>query len=150
MTFENSEFFRHAIEEAIPFNKYVGIKFHDLEAGRCVLLLPFCHDLIGDAQRMTFHGGVLSMLVATCGSFAVWSTCSPEDKIVTVDMGIDYLRPVPAVDLIAEARIRYVGGRVGNAHTVIYPLGAPDNVLAEGRSVYSIRRCEATACSSDD
>lgn len=148
MTFKNVEMFRHTIEEAIPFNKYVGVKLHDLEVGRCALLLPFSPDLIGDAQRMTFHGGVLSMLVATCGSFAVWSTCSPEDKIVTIDMGIDFLRPVPAGDLIAEARIRHVGRRVGNAHTVIYPLGEPDNVLAEGRSVYSIRRCEqkVTSC----
>ena len=145
MTLETFELFRHTIEEAIPFNKYVGVRLHSLESGRCALFLPFRHELIGDAQQMTFHGGVLSMLIATCGSFAVWSTCSPEDNIVTIDMGIDYLRPVPNIDLIAEARVRYVGGRVGNAHTVIYPLDSPHNILAEGRSVYNIRRRSASA-----
>ncbi len=135
--------FRQTIEEAIPFNQYVGVKLHALEPGRCALCLPFRRELIGDARKMTFHGGVLSMLVATCGSFAVWSTGSPEDRIVTIDMSIDYLRPVPGVDLIAAARVRYVGGRVGNAHTMIYPQGSPDNVLAEGRSVYRIRRRDA-------
>ncbi len=145
MKIETFDLFRQIIEEKIPFNKLIGVKVHALEAGTCALYLPFRHELIGDVNRMTLHGGVLSMLIATCGSFAVWSICSPEDKIVTIDMGIDYLRPVPGTDLIAEARIRYVGSRVGNAHTVIYPFGEKDNILAEGRSVYNIRRNDATS-----
>lgn len=142
MNNDTFNFFRRTIEEDIPFNTLVGVKLHAIEAGTCALYLPFHSDLIGDKSRQTMHGGVLAMLITTCGSFAVWSMCSPEDKIVTIDMGIDYLRSAPGTDLIVESKIGRVGSRVGQARTVIYPVGARDNILAEGRSVYSIRRKE--------
>ncbi len=91
-------------------------------------------------MRNTLHGGVLSTLIVTCGAFAVLTMCNFNDKISTIDMGVDFLRPAFDRDLVAESRVRLVGNRVGNAHTVVYSDGAPDEILAEGRSVYNIRR----------
>jgi uncharacterized protein (TIGR00369 family) len=134
--------FRELIEEQIPFNKFLGVRVETLEPGVCRLKIPFRQELIGDAGRKTLHGGVISMLIATCGGFAVWSMCNSNDKISTIDMRIDYLHPALNRDLVAEARVRLVGNRVGNAHTVVFAEGAREDVLAEGSAVYNIRRAE--------
>ena len=60
--------------------------------------------------------------------------------IPTIDLGVDYLRPAPDRDLYAEATVRLLGNRVGNAHVVIYSAGEPDKHVAVGRAVYNIRR----------
>lgn len=128
------------IEEQIPFHCYLGVKVGHLGEGTSSLLVPFREELIGDSGRQTFHGGVVSMLVATCGAMAVWSRCSIDDRIATVDLRVDYLKPVPAGDLIARSRARVTGKSIGSAHTEIVSAAAPETVLAEGSSVYHIRR----------
>lgn len=140
MTTKDFTYFRAIIEEQIPFHRLLGVKVRFLGEGVCTLYVPFREELVGDSMRSTLHGGVLSTLIVTCGGFAVWSMCNFNDKISTIDMRVDYLRPAFDSDLVAESRVRFVGNRVGNAHTVVYPDGAPDNILAEGRSVYNIKR----------
>jgi acyl-coenzyme A thioesterase PaaI-like protein len=53
---------------------------------------------------------------------------------------VDYLRPATAKDLYAEATVRRLGNRVGNAHVVLWSVGDPDRHVAVGRAVYNIRR----------
>lgn len=128
------------IEEQTPFHRYLGIKVGHLGNGTSSLLIPFREELIGDSERQTFHGGVVSMLVATCGAMAVWARCSINDRIATVELRIDYLKPVPAGDLIARSRARVTGKSIGSAHTEIVSAAGLETVLAEGSSVYHIRR----------
>ena len=127
-------------EDQIPFNKFLGIKVRTLEKGISSLMVPFREELLGDKTRKTFHGGVISMLITTCGSLSVWSMCSINDKIVTIDMRVDYIKPAYQGDLIAESRVIHVGNRIGRAHTVIFLENDPGNILVEGNSVYNIRR----------
>ena len=54
-------------------------------------------------RRKAIHGGVLSMLIDTCGGFAVWSRCNLNDRIATIDLIVDYLKPAVETDLVAEA-----------------------------------------------
>jgi acyl-coenzyme A thioesterase PaaI-like protein len=53
---------------------------------------------------------------------------------------VDYLRPAAARDLYAEATVRLLGNRVGNAQVALWSEGSPDEHVAEGRGVYNIRR----------
>ena len=131
---------REIIEEGLPFNKWLGIKVEDLAEGRVKLRIPFKPELIGDPRRPALHGGVLSTLVDVTGGFAVWTSCHLEDRIATIDLGVDYLRPAPARNLYAEASIRLLGNRVGNAQVIVTSEGEPDVHLAVGRCVYNIRR----------
>ncbi|MBU1230945.1 MAG: PaaI family thioesterase [Proteobacteria bacterium] len=128
------------IERGIPFNEVLGIKVCELREGHVRLRVPYRPDLLGDARRPALHGGVISSLVDVCGGFAVWTCCRLEDRIATIDLGVDYLRPAPDRDLYAEATVRLLGNRVGNAHVVIWSDGAPDKHVAVGRAVYNIRR----------
>lgn len=132
--------FKDLIETQIPFNAFLGVKLLSLEKGACKLLIPYRKELVGDSRRKALHGGVISTLVDTCGGFAVWSMCAVSDKIATIDLRVDYLKPAFEKDIVAESRVRLLGNRVGNAMTVLYSRDDPGAIVAEGRSVYNIRR----------
>lgn len=128
------------IERGIPFNEVLGIKVDELREGFVRLRVPYRPELLGDTRRPALHGGVISSLVDVCGGFAVWTCCRLEDRIATIDLGVDYLRPALDKDLFAEATVRLLGNRVGNAHVLLWSAGEPDKHVAVGRCVYNIRR----------
>jgi uncharacterized protein (TIGR00369 family) len=128
------------IENGLPFNKWLGIKVVELSEGRVQLCIPFKPELVGDPRRPALHGGVLTTLVDVSGGFAVWTSCHLEDRIATIDLSVDYLRPAGAKNLYAEASVRLLGNRVGNAHVVLWSEDDPDRHVAVGRAVYNIRR----------
>lgn len=88
------------IEKGIPFNSYLGINLLDIGGGQCRLLLPYRPELLGDGRRQALHGGAISALIDTCGGFAVWSMGSIQDRVATIDLRVDYLKPAGAFDLI--------------------------------------------------
>ncbi len=128
------------IERGIPFNQVLGIRVEELREGYVKLRVPFRPELLGDTRRPALHGGVISSLVDVCGGFAVWTCCRLEDRLATIDLGVDYLRPAPDRDLLAEATVRLLGNRVGNAQVIVWAAGEPDKHVAVGRCVYNIRR----------
>lgn len=136
----NFERLTDLIENGIPYNKRLGIKVSEIAAGRIKLYLPFQEELIGDTRRPAIHGGVISALADVCAGFAVWTLCRLDDRIATIDLRVDYLRPATAHDLYAEATVKLLGNRVGNAQVVLWSADAPDRHVAEGRGVYNIRR----------
>ena len=131
---------KQAVEELIPFNQFMGIICEKAESGFARLRLPYRPEFIGNPRKQALHGGVLSMFVDTCAGTAVWSSCKTTDNIATIDMRVDYLRPVPPEDIIAEADVRLCGNRVANAHVVVFAASKPEKILAEGRCVYNIQR----------
>jgi len=126
--------------EQIPFNRYLGIKVDALQKGFARLILPYRPDFVGDIRRHALHGGLISTLVDTCGGAAVWSCCRIDDAIATIDVRVDYLRPAPEDDLIAEGTVKLLGNRVGNVHVKVRSAKYKSKTLAEGRGVYNIRR----------
>ncbi len=131
---------QHFIETGFPFHAMLGVKVEEMADGRVRLRIPFRDELLGHAQSAMLHGGVISTLVDICGGCAVWTQCNPEDTIVTITLSVDYLRPAVAMDLYAEATVRLVGNKLGNAHVVVWSGDNPDVHVAEGRGVYNIRR----------
>ncbi|MBN2140124.1 MAG: PaaI family thioesterase [Desulfovibrionaceae bacterium] len=126
--------------EEIPFDSFLGIRVEELREGYARLRLPFRPELVGDKRRPALHGGVVSTLVDTCGGTAVWASCAVGDRIATIDIRVDYLRPAPGRDLVAEAEVKLLGNRVGNAHVLVYAADSPEEIVAEGRGVYNIRK----------
>jgi uncharacterized protein (TIGR00369 family) len=132
------------IEEEVPFDKYLGIKVDELKEGYARLHIPFREEFIGDNRRPALHGGLISTLIDTCGGTAAWTHCTEDDRISTVDIRVDYLRPGPDDDIIAEAMVQRTGNRVSVVHTRVYAASDPNTVIAEGRGVYNIRRMKST------
>ncbi|MDQ3035162.1 MAG: hotdog fold thioesterase [Myxococcota bacterium] len=86
-------FVRHLMSEGIPFNRMLGVQVSEIAQGRAVLTVPFKPELIGDPDRPALHGGVLSAVADAAGGCAVWTTVRETDRISTIDLRIDYLRP---------------------------------------------------------
>jgi|UPI0000393C41 uncharacterized protein (TIGR00369 family) len=128
------------IEKEFPFHVHLGVRADYLGRDAVRLYIPFAPQLIGHTGRPMIHGGVIASLVDICGGFAVWAHCKPEDHVATITLSVDYLRPANPADLYAEARIRLLGNKVGNAHVMVWTADNKDVNVAEGRGVYNIRR----------
>lgn len=131
------------MEEEVPFNRYLGFKVLHAEEGSVRVRIPFRPEFIGDPRRPALHGGVFSAVIDACGGLAVWTLFDVEDLISTVDMRVDYLRPGPDTDIVAESRVVRMGNRVSVVNTVVYPEGSKGEILAEGRAVYNTRKAHS-------
>lgn len=137
------------MQRGIPFNQHLELKVDALTRGRCVLRLPFRAHLIGDPMRPALHGGVISMLADTAGGAACFSALkNPNDRVSTVDLRVDYLRPGAAEDIVCVAEVVRIGNRVGVSRMHLYNGGLPkpdepDQPVATGQAVYNIVRGKA-------
>jgi len=127
-------------ERIIPFNRFLGMKLHTLEEGLVILELPFREEFIGNPEVPALHGGVVSTLLDSAGGAAVWSSVGTHDRVSTVDLRVDYLRPGRPETLLGRAEVVRAGNRVGVAALRAYHPGAEDRPIAAGMGVYNVRK----------
>jgi len=128
------------MEQRVAFNRMLGIRITRLEDGFARMELAYREEFIGDPFRPALHGGVMSALIDTCGGAAVWTRVEPMDRVSTVDLRVDFLRPGPLKDLACEATVVRAGNRVGVADMKVFATDAPERVIASGKGVYNIVR----------
>ena len=131
------------MEREIPFNRHLGIRCVRLVRGQCTLLLPWADHLIGDPFRPALHGGVASTLIDTAGGLACFSCLGrASDRVSTVDLRVDYLRPGPRSDLHCDAKVVRMGNRVAVARMEVYAEPREDGAepFATGHAVYNVVR----------
>ncbi len=127
------------VEQGIPFNRLLGLRVTELSRGRAVCEVPFRRELIGDIFRPAIHGGVVSTLIDATGGVAGFSMIDVVDRISTVDMRVDYLRPGLEDTVVADAEVVRMGNRVCVVHVVVHQ-GDRTKPIADGRCVYNVRR----------
>jgi uncharacterized protein (TIGR00369 family) len=77
-----------------PPNVFLGIRLDKVDELVLTTSLSYREDLVGDPMSGALHGGVLTaMLDATCG-IAVMVKLARLTRIATLDLRIDYLKPV--------------------------------------------------------
>ena len=128
------------MDELVPFNQFLGLHLESISEGEAVMVLPFRKELIGDPHRPALHGGVVSTLIDTTGGAAVWSGAEPSDRVSTVDLRVDFLRPGPLEDLACEAKVVRLGNHVGATTMRVYGRSDPERTIATGSGVYNVRR----------
>lgn len=127
------------MEEKIPFNKYLGMKFLDVQKDSVIMTLPFREEFVGDPQRRAMHGGVLSAVLDVAGGTACWASLGDvEARISTVDMRVDFLLKGPCEDLICRAKVVRTGNRVAVARMEVVGVSNPEQIVATGQAVYNI------------
>ncbi len=131
---------RELMEQHIPFNRELGLRVVDLRHGRAILSIPYRDGLVGDPARPALHGGVVSALADTCGGAAVWTAIGQADRVSTIDIRIDYLLPARLETVEATADVIRVGNRVAVTTIRVYHPSRRDEVVAEGKGVYSVKR----------
>lgn len=133
------ESIRRFMVDKVPFNKVLGLELISLEDGVATMRIPFREELLGDVSRPAIHGGVVSALIDVVAGTALLTQVPVGDRLSTVDLRVDYLRPAGKAELIASAQVIRIGNRVGVAHVSV--MGSDPAVqVAEGRAVYQIKR----------
>jgi uncharacterized protein (TIGR00369 family) len=131
---------RQVAEELIPFNKFLGVRAVRMEPGLVELEIPWREELVGDPMKPAVHGGVISMLADTAGGMAIWSMLeNPLQRVSTIDLRIDYLRPGRLEALLAEAVAVRVGRSVGVADIRVFHPSSRGETVATGKGVYAVK-----------
>lgn len=131
---------RRFMGEQIPFNRYLGMEMTHLAEGFARVEIPFRPELVGDPFRPALHGGVLSALIDATGGAAVFTLVSPLDKVSTIDLRVDYLRPAELDRLVCEAQVTRMGNRVASVDMKVFHPKTPDRIVATGKAVYNVKR----------
>lgn len=139
---DRTAFFIKFYEENIPFHKFLGLKVMELKKGFAKMRFPFKPEFIGDVRSGNWHGGVIATALDAAGGMAAASLLtSPADKLATLDIRIDYLKPNRSEAIIVTGKII----RAGNS-SIVTNLQAfnedTEELLADGRAVFSVKRAE--------
>lgn len=127
----------------VPWHQLLGVQVLELRPGYAKLLLPLSPYIKGNASRGVLHGGMMAALADSCAVAALWTHFGPDDRVATVDLRVDYLRPAPdTAGIIAEGEVRLLGGSIGNIHVRMFSEADPSLVVAEGRTVCYMRRAK--------
>lgn len=132
--------FIQLMESLVPLHQFLGVQFQEVREGYARLLMPFRPGVVGEPREQRWHGGMIATaLDAVGGAAAMTSLASFDDRVATIDMRVDYLRPSGPRDLIAEGELIRSGKSIIVARMWAYH---PDDkeILAEGRGVFHVRR----------
>ncbi|HXH18676.1 MAG TPA: hotdog fold thioesterase [Chitinophagales bacterium] len=131
--------FKEVIENFIPLHQFLGVKLVEISKGFAKIKIPFRPELIGDPRIQSLHGGIISLALDSVGGAAAMTTLvSPDDRLSTIDIRVDYLRPGKPKDLFAEGELARSGNRIIVTRMVAYH--EKTEPIAEGKGVYNVRR----------
>ncbi len=131
---------KNVLENMLPLHKFIGVKVLEIGEGIAKLHFPYREEMIGDPVARAIHGGIIAMALDSAGGAAGLTTLTSfEDKLSTIDLRIDYLRPGKPEDIIAEAKIVRSGNRIIVIQMWAYH-GTKDYLIAEGKGVFNVRR----------
>ncbi len=129
------------IEQKIPFHNLLGFKIIHMEKGNARFLLPFRDEFIGNYVSGFYHGGVLSAALDCIAGISAGSHIYPDkgmDKLSTMDIRIDYMKPVHGRDIHVHGEVRGAGKRSLFIRMWITYVD-DEKVLVEGRALMNIR-----------
>ena len=94
----------------VPFAKLLGIEVESVEPGHAVLTMNLRDEHMRNDDIT--HGGVIATLIDSAMAIAIMALLAENERTVTVDLTIHYLRPVSRGVAKASARIVRAGKRV--------------------------------------
>jgi len=94
----------------VPFAKLLGIEVDSVEPGHAVLSMRLRDDLM--RNNGIAHGGAIATLIDSAMAIAIMALLEENERTVTVDLTIHYLRPISEGTARASARVVRAGRRV--------------------------------------
>ena len=136
-------------EERIVFNHLLGLRVEALTPASVRLRLAMRDELIGHFTHSRLHGGVISATLDAVGGLAVMAAIGARhldepllarmarfNKLGTIDLRIDYLRPATGPRFSASAHVLRLGSRV--ASTRMEFVDAQGRLLSTGAAAYIV------------
>ena len=94
----------------VPFAKLLGIEVDSVEPGHAVLSMKLRDDLM--RNNGIAHGGAIATLIDSSMAIAIMALLAEDERTVTVDLTIHYLRPLSEGTVRAAARVVRAGRKV--------------------------------------
>ena len=98
------------MRDAVPFLKLLGIEVESVGPGTATLLLPVRQELTRNDGII--HGGAIASVIDSAFAFAIVPVLAENERTVTVDLTIHYLRPLSGGTSRTHARVVRAGRRV--------------------------------------
>jgi uncharacterized protein (TIGR00369 family) len=137
---------RQTFEEAVAFNRILGIKVESMDPAGPKLRFDMRPELIGNPRRQILHGGVISAVLDATAGFAIHLAVAHHrveeaadghfPTIGTIDLRVDYLRPGRGKYFIATGRVVRLGNRVAVAHMEL--ANDAGELIATGGAAYMV------------
>ncbi|MBK5936038.1 MAG: PaaI family thioesterase [Halorhodospira halophila] len=104
-----------------PHGALIGLELVELGDDHLIARVPYRPELVGNPETGHIHGGVITTLIdQSCGAAVLMAT-GPAERIVTLDLRVDHLRPAAAGrDVYARCECYRLAGEVAFARAVAY------------------------------
>jgi len=106
-----SDFRARAKSDDVPIARLIGFHAQQIAGGHAIVTLaagPQHANPMG-----TLHGGVLCDIADAAMGMAFASTLAPEESFTTIELKINFFRPVWNAQLKAEAKVIRRGSKIG-------------------------------------
>lgn len=132
----------------LPFNRELGLEIDFNNNGEAVLSFEMQAKLVGNFVRGNLHGGVISTVLDAIGGFVIFNELlhreenvglpieSVFERLGTIDIRVDYLRPGLGKKFFAKASITRAGRRVAVAHMELR--NDSETLIATGVGAYVV------------
>ncbi|MDO5623690.1 MAG: thioesterase family protein [Pseudomonadota bacterium] len=140
---------RLLFDEHIVFNRHIGLRVSDVRPDGVQCRIDMREELIGHFGHRRIHGGVISAALDAAAGLAVMAAIGARhmheppaerlrrfDKLGTIDLRVDYLRPGIGPHFMFSAEVLRLGSRVANARMACH--GADGTLLATGAAAYIV------------
>jgi acyl-coenzyme A thioesterase PaaI-like protein len=140
---------KHMFEEKIVFNRVLGLKIDTLRPEEVTGHIDMKPELVGHFAYNREHGGVTSASLDAMAGLAVMAAIGARHmdepplqrlqrfgKLGTIDLRIDYLRPVIGQRFLLRAEVLRLGSRVATTRMEFH--GADGELLATGAAAYIV------------
>jgi uncharacterized protein (TIGR00369 family) len=119
-----------------PIHHLTGVRLEEVEEGQATMALPCSRWLSTSAG--TVQGGFTAMLAEAAMSAAVFSTAPAGTATATLDLKVNYVRPVfpDGEDLVARGRVIHQGRTIAIAAAELQNAEGKPVALATGSSMY--------------
>ncbi|MEK6299877.1 MAG: PaaI family thioesterase [Acidobacteriota bacterium] len=114
------------------FTRMLGFEIDLVEPGRAVLSVEVRKELT--QLHGVMHGGATAALIDTAVAFAIVGASEPSARFTTVEMKVNYLRPISEGRVTAEARLIRDGRRIVVAECDV--LDSAGRLAAKGLLTY--------------
>lgn len=124
------------ISGATPHSQELGLEVIHSARGMAIMRLPWHERLVGSPDELVLHGGVVTTLLDSVCGMATMTAKQPPERIVTLDLRIDYQRPAtPHVDLYARAEVTKTTRTIAFLSAVAYQ-DDPKDIVASAAGTF--------------
>ena len=95
--------------QRIPYYSTIGLELQDIGNGRATFELTIRKEL---TQNEMIHGGVIASLIDSSCACAAFSLTYPKGYITTIDLQVEYLKPVSSGRILSKAKCIKAGKNI--------------------------------------